>query len=187
VGGKLIKSKPRKRDTRITRARSLRREMTEAEQVLWWHLRNLPKTNSHFRRQATIGPFFADFACHQRRLVIELDGGQHAEERHASADAKRTSYLEAKGYRVLRFWNNEVLEQTEGVISLILAALGTPPTPDPSPPLRGGRGERCASASDAGSEPAIRKKVKRKLTSLPPLRGGDGGSEAIAEEGEAHA
>jgi very-short-patch-repair endonuclease len=91
--------------------------------------------DSHFRRQATIGPYFADFACHERRLVIEVDGGQHAETSHIMRDDKRTQFLEARGYRVLRFWNNDVLSNIEGVMQVISDALAArPPTPDPSPP-----------------------------------------------------
>jgi very-short-patch-repair endonuclease len=109
--------------------------MTDAEKNLWRHLRNLPVENSHFRRQATIGPYFADFACHDRRVVIEVDGGQHGEARHMLHDEKRTKFLEAKGYRVLRFWNNDVLSNIDGVKQIISDVLAEPPpTPDPSPP-----------------------------------------------------
>jgi very-short-patch-repair endonuclease len=97
--------------------------MTDAERKLWWHLRELPVDGTHFRRQATIGPYFADFACHQCKLVVELDGSQHAAAANAIADAERTRFLKANGYRVLRFWNNDVLENTEGVITVILEAL----------------------------------------------------------------
>lgn len=77
--------------------------MTDAERKLWWHLRELPVDGTHFRRQATIGPYFADFACQHCRLVVELDGGQHAVATNLTADAVRTRFLEARGYRVLRF------------------------------------------------------------------------------------
>lgn len=98
---------------------------------------------AHFRRQATIGPYFADFACHTHRLVIEIDGGQHAE---SASDATRTSYLEASGYRVLRFWNNDVLGNIDGVFETIIGALRVaPPTPDPSPPRERGEG-KCGDA-----------------------------------------
>ena len=111
--------------------------MTDAERRLWWHLRRFPAGASHFRRQATIGPFFADFACHAKRLVIELDGGQHGQEPQTRRDAERTAYLKRNGYRVLRFWNNDVLRNVEGVLSAIDEALKapSPPAPDPSPPL----------------------------------------------------
>jgi very-short-patch-repair endonuclease len=125
-------------DSRVPRARTLRRDATEAEKRLWQHLRQPPFKEYHFRRQATIGPYFADFASHQLRLVVEVDGSQH----NASAlDEVRTRHLEAKGYRVLRFWNNDVLQNMSGVLLAIIAAIKAdkPPTPDPSPPqARGG-------------------------------------------------
>jgi len=97
--------------------------MTDAERKLWWHLRGLRAAGTHFRRQATIGPYFADFACHECRLVIELDGGGHMEADRAIADAARTRFLESRGYRVLRFWNNDVLKETEAVMTMIYQAL----------------------------------------------------------------
>ena len=90
-----------------------------------------------FRRQHPIGPYFADFASHQLKLVIERDGGQHS---LSTSDEARTRYLEANGYRVLRFWNNEVGENISGVLATIDAGVNAdrPPTPDPSPPQAGG-------------------------------------------------
>jgi very-short-patch-repair endonuclease len=124
-------------DRRVPRARVLRRDATEAEKKLWQHLRQPPFKQHHFRRQATIGPYFADFASHQLRIVIEVDGGQHSE---SAADERRTFYLASEGYRVLRFWNNEVFENISGVLSAIDTAIDVdrPPTPDPSPPQAGG-------------------------------------------------
>jgi len=120
-------------DTRVPRARTLRRDATEAEKKLWQHLRQPPFRAHHFRCQATIGPFFADFASHQARLIIEVDGGQHSD---SASDDVRTRNLEANGYRLLRFWNNDVLENMSGVLLAIDAAVNAdrPPTPDPSPP-----------------------------------------------------
>ena len=94
------------------RARSLRRSSTDAEGLLWSHLRNRQFHNLKFRRQVPLGRFFVDFYCHELRLVIEVDGGQHSEE----ADRPRTQWLEAEGYRIVRFWNHEVLENTKGVL-----------------------------------------------------------------------
>jgi very-short-patch-repair endonuclease len=136
-------SSPRLIDQRVPRARRLRRDMTDAERKLWARLRDLPSPASHFRRQATIGPYFVDFACHRSRLVIELDGGQHAQGIQRQRDAERDGFLVQEGYRVLRFWNHNVMQNVDGVLSVIseaLAPVETPPTPDPSPPLRGGRG-----------------------------------------------
>jgi very-short-patch-repair endonuclease len=137
----------RSTDRRVPRARRLRRDMTDAERKLWWHLRRLPIEDTHFRRQATIGPYFADFACHERRLVIEIDGGGHATAEQMAADVLRTTYLEANGYRVLRFWNHDVLKEIDAVMLAIHSVLETtaqasPPTPDPSPPQAGGGEEK---------------------------------------------
>ncbi len=123
-------------------SRAMRKEPTQAERKLWWHLRHrLPMSSTHFRRQVRMGRYIVDFASHRARLVIEIDGGQHAE--RASADAERTRFIEAEGYRVLRFWNNEVLTNIDGVLEAIQSALTTTPTPDPSPQ---GGGERWRSA-----------------------------------------
>ena len=151
-------SAPRQPDARVARARDLRRGMTEAEKKLWWHLRQLPLATSHFRRQAAIGPYFADFASHKCRVVIEVDGGGHGQARQLATDRRRTAYLTSRGYRVLRFWNNEVLKEIEGVMTLIYEAVHqkeVPPTPDPSPPraARAGGGEpreRCEEGKARG-------------------------------------
>jgi very-short-patch-repair endonuclease len=129
---------PRPIDRRVSRARKLRKTPTDTEHKLWQRLRQPPFDAIHFRRQATIGPYFADFACHAQRLVIEVDGSQHAE---SKSDTSRTAYLNAQGYRVLRFWNNDVLENIEGVLDAIIDATRiTPPTPVPSPPQQRGEG-----------------------------------------------
>jgi very-short-patch-repair endonuclease len=107
--------------SRLTdRARELRRNETDAEQRLWGELRNRQLANAKFVRQYQIGPFIADFACRSARIAIELDGGQHAEN---DRDANRTRVIEAHGYRVIRFWNNEVLENLDGVLEAIAAEL----------------------------------------------------------------
>jgi very-short-patch-repair endonuclease len=123
-------------------ARTMRKQPTEAERELWWHLRHrLPVSETHFRRQVRIGRYIVDFASHGAKLAIEIDGSQHAEQ--AAADAERTRFIEAQGYRVVRFWNNEVLTNIDGVLAAIQSALATTPTPDPSPQ---GGGERRRSA-----------------------------------------
>jgi very-short-patch-repair endonuclease len=101
-------------------ARALRRQPTEAERRLWRVLRSRRQADFKFRRQHPIGPFVADFVCLGHRLVVEADGGQHADSEH---DARRTQWLERRGWRVLRFWNNDVLARTDDVLSAILAAL----------------------------------------------------------------
>jgi very-short-patch-repair endonuclease len=151
----------KKFDSRVPRARKLRRDMTDAEGKLWWHLRHLPIEHSHFRRQATIGPFFADFACHERRLAIEVDGAQHNEPENVARDEERSVYLRAQGYRILRFWNNDVLRNIDGVMEAVLAAMHqNEASPPPLPPpyrakMRGGRGTERPSrvADDATASP----------------------------------
>jgi very-short-patch-repair endonuclease len=96
-------------------ARKLRRASTDVENRLWHHLRARRLEGAKFRRQFPIGPHVTDFACPAAHLVIELDGGQHSEE----IDAERTRTIEGFGYRVIRFWNNDVLENAEGVLEAI--------------------------------------------------------------------
>ena len=112
--------------------------MTDAEHVLWGALREaLPAR--HWRKQVPLGPYIADFCSHGAKLIIEVDGGQHA--MATARDAARTSFLEAEGYRVLRFWNNDVLGNADGVLEAITAALSPSPSrgfaAHPSPDERG--------------------------------------------------
>jgi very-short-patch-repair endonuclease len=102
------------------RARALRATMTDAERRLWSVLRSRRLLGYKFRRQRPIGPFIVDFACIEHRLVVEADGGQHLESNY---DARRTAWLEARGWRVMRFWNNDILANTEGVQEAVLMAL----------------------------------------------------------------
>ena len=102
------------------RAGDLRHNLTPAEQKLWAALRN-DQLGVNFRRQHAIGPFVTDFCCIQKKLIIELDGGQHLEQEQY--DQGRSQYLQAKGYRVLRFWNNDALNDLNAVIAAIQAAL----------------------------------------------------------------
>src|SRR5215472_11654038 len=113
--GSMVKKEPSPGAHR--RARTLRRAMTEAERRLWQMLRSRQTQGYRFRRQVPIGGFIADFACHEARLIVEIDGGQH--DSSAEEEASRTRFLEGEGYRVLRFWNNEVLDNPEGVRSAI--------------------------------------------------------------------
>ncbi len=107
--------------TRIENARRLRQRSTDAERRLWYFLRNRQLDGCRFRRQAPLGRYVADFVCVERRLVIELDGGQHFET--ATADRERARHFARAGYRVLRFWNTPVLQETTSVLESILAAL----------------------------------------------------------------
>jgi very-short-patch-repair endonuclease len=118
-------------------ARDLRQSQTDAERKLWWRLRDRRLTEFKFRRQHPIGPFIADFCCTEAKLVVELDGGQHTLQRRS--DTVRTDFLEAQGYRVLRFWNNEILTNTDGVLQRIALALRVHHSPSPCPLPRGER------------------------------------------------
>jgi very-short-patch-repair endonuclease len=117
-------------------ARRLRSEMTDAERVLWRRLRSRQMEGAKFRRQEPIGPYVVDFVSVQERLIVEIDGGQHNEENARQRDQKRTEWLRENGYRIIRFWNNDVLENTEGVLEAIRETLQMPslsPSPQPSP------------------------------------------------------
>jgi very-short-patch-repair endonuclease len=106
----------------LDRARRMRREMTQPELKLWSILRNRALVGVKFRRQMPIGNYIADFCCLDRRLIVELDGGQHAEQE--AADVLRSRFLATEGFRVLRFWNDQVLSGSEFVVAEILAAIG---------------------------------------------------------------
>jgi very-short-patch-repair endonuclease len=108
------------RASSLGRARQLRRNQTKAELELWMRLRGR-QLGAKFRRQDRIGPYIVDFCCLERRLVIELDGGQHSEQ--MEADRKRTTYITSRGFRVLRFWNDRVLKETYAVLDQILCEL----------------------------------------------------------------
>jgi very-short-patch-repair endonuclease len=117
-------------------AQRMRAQPTDAERVLWQRLRHdIELAGSHFRRQAVVGPFIIDFASRKAKIVIELDGGQHNSQQ--DSDSSRQRQIEAAGYRVLRFWNNDVLGNLEGVLNEIQNAL--PPTPDLESELRSPR------------------------------------------------
>jgi very-short-patch-repair endonuclease len=121
-------------------ARKLRTNPTDAEVRMWSRLRRKQLNGFRFRRQQPMGPYVVDFFCAEAKLIVEVDGGQHAE---STADAARTDWLEARGYLVIRFWNNDVLANTEGVLLRILEALraGPPSLPSPS------RGEGVSGAA----------------------------------------
>lgn len=127
------------------RSRALRNNPTMAEQKLWGVLRNRQMLGVRFNRQVPIGPFICDFVARVPKLVIEVDGGQHAVA--LDADNRRTSFLKNRGYRVIRFWNNEVLGNIEGVVEAILQALTDKPSTDPS---RHAGGEETRSAEGEG-------------------------------------
>ena len=107
-------------------ARQLRRDQTLAETKLWLALRSHQLKNIHFRRQHPIGNYIVDFCAPQAKLIIELDGSQHLEQQEY--DTERTEFLQSKGYRVLRFWNSDVMENLDGLMIMILDALNPDPT-----------------------------------------------------------
>jgi very-short-patch-repair endonuclease len=104
-------------------ARRLRAQSTETEILLWKRLRTIRTDGTHFRRQVPIGPFVADFACMAARVVIELDGAQHNTDANREKDELRTRWLESEGYRVIRFWNNDLTSNMDGVLETVYAAL----------------------------------------------------------------
>lgn len=112
------------------RSSELLNNPTDAERRLWRFLRNRQLNGTRFNRQVPIGPFICDFVARGPKLVIELDGGQHAME--GDYDRNRTTVLEQRGYRVIRFWNNDVLGNVEGVLRVIEEALKDRPSPNPS-------------------------------------------------------
>ena len=116
-------------------ARKLRKEATDAERLLWQHLRNRKLAGYKFRRQEVIGSYIVDFLCQETGLIVEVDGSQHIDD--IEYDNKRTEYLESLGYSVIRFWNHEILTETEAVLEMIYQ-LSKHPSPQPSPGGRGG-------------------------------------------------
>ena len=116
--------------------------MTEAERRIWQMLRSHQMAGYGFRRQVPIGRYIADFVCHEARLIVEIDGGQHA--RSSPHEAKRSGFLENEGYRILRFWNNEVLANLDGVHQTIAAELDRITPTQTLPPSRG----RAARSQD---------------------------------------
>ena len=114
-----------------SRPQQLRTNATEAERRIWYFLRNRHFKSFKFRRQHPIGIYIVDFVCLEQKLIVEIDGGQHAE--RVQYDERRTNALSAKGFRLLRFWNNDVLLNTNAVLEAILAELNASPSPLPSP------------------------------------------------------
>ncbi len=108
--------------SRLQRARDMRHEPTDAEHCLWQHLRGRRLLGWKFRRQVPLGNYIVDFVCHEKWLVIELDGSQHQQQ--SEYDAARSRFLETQGYRVLRYWNHDVLLRGESVLEAIVQALG---------------------------------------------------------------
>ena len=118
-------------------ARKLRQQSTDAERILWRYLRAHRMAGYKFRRQVIIEPYIVDFVCLKAQLIVEVDGGQHLEQ--VENDVKRSVFLESLGYRVVRFWNHEILNDVNSVLERIHNCLIETPSPQPSP---GGRGSK---------------------------------------------
>ena len=125
----------------LERAKALRSDQTEAEQRLWYHLRAHRFMGMKFKREKPVGHYIVDFVCHESSLIAEVDGGQHQE--HAGYDQRRDDWLREQGYTVLRFWNNDVMRQTEVVLDAIRVATQLS-TLSPNPSPASGRGELSA-------------------------------------------
>ena len=156
----------------LQNANALRQNQTNAEGLLWHYLRNKQMDGHKFRRQQPIGPYIVDFACMPRKLIVELDGGQHAKQE--AYDEKRDTFLQDKGYRILRFWNNEVFENCFGVLESIYNALHH------HPPLEGG--SKDASLSERGSPPPHQPSPAGSVSATPPRGGSDFHGEAMKDE-----
>jgi very-short-patch-repair endonuclease len=165
------------RVTLLERCRSLRKAATDAETLLWWLLRARQVAGAKFRRQHQFGPYILDFYCHQHRLVVEVDGGQHtSSSAQVAKDAQRTAYLASRGIHVLRFTNLEVLQGAEGVIDRIWDEVEEPsPNPLPkgegvAPRLRDQRVPRDEDAALAGTSIAASGTAAGVRRSPSPLR-----------------
>jgi very-short-patch-repair endonuclease len=167
VRGKCME--PQKISTLRGRARGLRRGQTEAERRLWARLRHRQLHYVKFRRQHPVGPFITDFCCPEHRLVVELDGGQHAVQ--VDVDQARTAYLNQHGYRVLRFWNHEVIENIEAVLQQISTVLRDPP---PAPELVREREQRTLRLAVGREKSSLASAGRETKTPLAPLGRGPG-------------
>ncbi len=120
--------------SKVSRARELRLRQTEAEKMLWTRLRNMQLDGVKFRRQEPLGSYIVDFVSFDKKIIIEIDGGQHNEAQAREKDEQRTMWLEDEGFRVIRFWDNDVLLNLDGVLTKIKEVLdGVSPSPSPLP------------------------------------------------------
>jgi very-short-patch-repair endonuclease len=156
-------ARPANAALRLLRARALRSRMTDAERKLWFALRDRRFANFKFRRQVSVGRFIADFVCFDARVVIEVDGGQHAE---SESDNRRDAWFADNDFLVVRFWNNDVLWNSEGVLTSLLTTLQSR-TPHPArasrghPSPAGGEGTEAASRSPgAGDAPTCERRPR---------------------------
>jgi very-short-patch-repair endonuclease len=145
---------PQFRPRPTKRARELRNNATDAERRLWARLRHRQLGGFKFSRQMDVGPFICDFLCRERGLVVELDGGQHAD--RAAEDERRTAFLNGEGLTVLRFWNNDVFDNVDGVLQAILLKLEQLPPKFERPPLPLAGGDEPRSGEGVGLSDKIR-------------------------------
>ena len=117
-------------------AKTLRRKQTDTERYLWRQLRAKQIKGLKFRRQVPIGPYIVDFVCFEKKLIIECDGGQHSE--RINEDTKRDTWLQRKGFKVLRFWNNEIIQKRQSVLDHIFQVCDEKSPSPSSPPIKGG-------------------------------------------------
>ena len=122
--------RPKFRKRNILRSRALRRERSPAERILWSALARKQLGGHHFTTQYQIGPCYADFTCRKQKLIVEADGASH--DMRQDEDKARDAYLEAQGYRVMRFTNEDIMQNLDGVLCAILSALEAAPSPNPS-------------------------------------------------------
>ena len=140
----------------LARRRALRRNSTDAETALWFHLRGKRFAGFKFRRQHPCGPYILDFYCPSRHLAVELDGGQHFDPIAQAYDARRSGYLERFGIRVLRFTNDLVFRELAAVLEAIDVGLRADPSPSSPLPARAGRGYRIGRTPLPSPGPAKR-------------------------------
>ena len=162
----------------MKKARALRRAQTPAERLLWAHLGNRRLGGAKFRRQQPIGDYIVDLVRFEHRLIVEVYGGHHNEPVTELIDQARTAWLEGQGYRVLRFWNNEVMGNLEGVLATVGAALAGEKSPSPQPSPVKGEGARPdpthPSGQDGQRSPAIQDVLSERQSPSPqpsPVKG----------------
>lgn len=126
----------RENKRKISFARKLRNNLTDTEKVLWYYIKSRQVQNLKFRRQAPIGPYIVDFVCYSIKLIIELDGSQHRDKENMVRDQKRDDWLRKQGFKILRFWDNEILENINGVMEEILTYCPNQ-NPPLTPPIKG--------------------------------------------------
>ena len=160
----------------LTHARELRKNATDAENLLWQLLCRNQLNGFGFRRQHPLGSYILDFYCHQAKLAIELDGGQHAEDSQLNRDEKRSAWLREQGITVMRFWNNEVLTNTEGVLQRIAEALKANPLPNPPP-----EGEGMLAATPAPVIQVSGRTYPVEVRYRPPQQNEEGDTENVPQ------